>query len=111
MLNGSIAEPPVPQHDSPPDWDLVNGTFSTNNANSTVNTTQVAAMATWHVLQGFLNTFPRNRTRSSGSVSVSLFAESYGVTKFFDENIQIFVQMKNREATHPDSLAIPDPMS
>ncbi|GJN82157.1 hypothetical protein PLIIFM63780_005694 [Purpureocillium lilacinum] len=80
MLNGSIAEPPVPQHDSPPDWDLVNGTFSTNNANSTVNTTQVAAMATWHVLQGFLNTFPRNRTRSSGSVSVSLFAESYGGT-------------------------------
>ncbi|UNI22664.1 Carboxypeptidase D [Purpureocillium takamizusanense] len=78
MVNETIAEPPVPPLDSSPDWDLINGTFSTNNANSTVNTTQLAAMGTWHVLQGFLNTFPRNRTRSNSSVAVSLFAESYG---------------------------------
>ncbi|KAJ6442041.1 carboxypeptidase S1 [Purpureocillium lavendulum] len=81
MINATIAEPPVPPGDSPPAWNLINGTFSTNNLNTTVNTTQLAAMATWHVLQGFFGTFPRNRTRSNAtSVAVNLFAESYGGT-------------------------------
>ncbi len=67
----------------------MNGTVSSNNLNNTANTTETAALAIWHVLQGFLGTFPQFNpvsnmsTRSSlitgnSSVGVSLFAESYG---------------------------------
>jgi len=53
---------------------LINGTFSSNNPEFTVNTTQVAAAATWHFLQAWLTNFPEY----SGSSKVNLFAESYG---------------------------------
>ncbi|KND90655.1 Carboxypeptidase S1 [Tolypocladium ophioglossoides CBS 100239] len=69
MINGS---------DSSPAWNLVNGTFSTNSGNSTANTTQIAAMAVWHTVQGFLTTFPRYQPRANASMAVNLFAESYG---------------------------------
>lgn len=53
---------------------LINGTFSSDNADFTVNTTQIAAVATWHFLQAWLTNFPQY----AGSSSVNLFAESYG---------------------------------
>lgn len=78
MINGSLVEPPTQGSDSPPAWNLVNGTFSTNSGNGTANTTQLAAMAVWHTVQGFLTTFPRYQPRANASVGVNLFAESYG---------------------------------
>ncbi|KAF4452630.1 hypothetical protein F53441_4569 [Fusarium austroafricanum] len=75
-----ITEPPVPNADFP-EWVLRNGTFSTNNGNFTANTTETAAMAVWHMVQGFLTTFPQYQpsTRShNSSLGINLFAESYG---------------------------------
>jgi len=53
---------------------LINGTFSSSNPDFTVNTTQMAAVATWHFLQAWLANFPEY----AGSSHVNLFAESYG---------------------------------
>ncbi|KAH8897109.1 alpha/beta-hydrolase [Thozetella sp. PMI_491] len=66
-----------------------NGTFSSNHVANTANTSETAGLAIWHMLQGFLGTFPQFNpvsnvsTRSSlitgnSSVGVNLFAESYG---------------------------------
>ncbi|KAH7235906.1 Alpha/Beta hydrolase protein [Fusarium tricinctum] len=64
-----------------PDWALRNGTFSSNNGNFTANTTETAAMAVWHMVQGFLTTFPQYQPSSpsrNDSIDINLFAESYG---------------------------------
>lgn len=55
----------------------MNGTFSSLNVNNTANTTEIAGMAIWHMLQGFLGAFPQYAPNSS-SMGVHLFAESYG---------------------------------
>ncbi|MCJ1472211.1 hypothetical protein MMC13_000858 [Lambiella insularis] len=69
--------------DQPPET-FLNGTFSSNNYQTTTNTTQIAAYAIWHMLQGFLGTFPQynpgllpNSTLPTVA-TVNLFAESYG---------------------------------
>ena len=84
LFTDIITEPPS---GFPPTQSIntfLNGTFSSNNPNTTANTTEIAAHATWHMLQGFLGAFPQyspgtysNNTRP-GSAGVNLFAESYG---------------------------------
>ncbi|KAM0355922.1 hypothetical protein ACHAPU_000311 [Fusarium lateritium] len=64
-----------------PDWLVHNGTFSSSNGNFTANTTETAAMAVWHMVQGFLTTFPQYQPSSpsrNSSLGIHLFAESYG---------------------------------
>jgi carboxypeptidase C (cathepsin A) len=56
----------------------MNGTFSSLNASNTANTTEIAGMAIWHMLQGFLGAFPQYGPTNSSSMGVHLFAESYG---------------------------------
>lgn len=84
LLTSKIAEPSSNIPLNQPAFTYLNGTFSSNNPNTTTNTTEIAAQAIWHMLQGFLGTFPQynpgtkpNNTQS-GVVGVNLFAESYG---------------------------------
>ncbi|KAI5206081.1 alpha/beta-hydrolase [Aureobasidium subglaciale] len=69
---------------SVPAWSELNGTFSSDNPNSTSNTTDISARAAWHFLQGFLSAFPQynpgvepNSSHIS-TTGINLFAESYG---------------------------------
>lgn len=79
MYSGHTSAPPRSRDDgSLLSWSLVNGTFSSNNRHNTVNSTEAAAMAVWHALQGFLTTFPQYQPGVSASVGLSLFAQSYG---------------------------------
>lgn len=55
-----------------------NGTFSSGNSNNTANTTEIAASAVWHMVQGFLTTFPQYQPMRNSSLGINLFAESYG---------------------------------
>ena len=79
-ITSSAAPPPANQRAST----LLDGTFSSNNGNSTSNTTEIAAHAVWHMLQGFLGAFPQYNPGTKGNatqpgvVGVNLFAESYG---------------------------------
>ncbi|KAI5464731.1 Alpha/Beta hydrolase protein [Mariannaea sp. PMI_226] len=76
----SLELPPV-SNSFDPDWSVANGTFSSGNGHGTANTTQTAAMAVWHMVQGFLTTFPQYQPSSegrNGSLGINLFAESYG---------------------------------
>ncbi|EWZ39878.1 Alpha/Beta hydrolase protein [Fusarium oxysporum Fo47] len=80
FLSENVTEPPV-SYPELPEWLVRNGTFSSNNGNFTANTTETAAMAVWHMVQGFLTTFPQyqpaSRSRNS-SLGINLFSESYG---------------------------------
>ena len=84
LLNGIITEPPSPLTLPLTPDTFYNGTFSTNNASNAANTTQIAAHTVWHMLQGFLLTFPQYNTGTfpnsskPGIVGVNLFTESYG---------------------------------
>ena len=84
LLTSAITEPPSSPPPNQPAYTFLNGTFSSNNGNTTTNTTAIAAQAIWHMLQGFLGTFPqynpgiRPNGTQSGVVGVNLFAESYG---------------------------------
>ena len=97
LLTGEVFEPPTPPDSSLPSYMYLNGTFGTSNFNeksetpwsATANTTDIAAQATYHFLQGWLSAFPQynpavrpNSTQPnpiiSGPVGVNLFAESYG---------------------------------
>ena len=55
-----------------------NGTFSSGNSDNTANTTEIAAIAVWHMVQGFLTTFPQYQPYRNSSLGINLFAESYG---------------------------------
>ena len=63
---------------------VLEGLFSSQNYQNTANTTQIAALSIWHMLQGFLGAFPqynpgtRKNSTDRGVVGVNLFAESYG---------------------------------
>ncbi|EXA40681.1 hypothetical protein FOVG_09420 [Fusarium oxysporum f. sp. pisi HDV247] len=80
FLSENVTEPPV-SYPELPEWLVRNGTFSSNNGKFTANTTETAAMAVWHMVQGFLTTFPQyqpaSRSRNS-SLGINLFSESYG---------------------------------
>ncbi|KAG5979799.1 hypothetical protein E4U55_004736 [Claviceps digitariae] len=78
LTSENVDQPPMQGSGSLPPWAYVNGTFSTMNASSTANTTEIAALAVWHLIQGFLTTFPQYHNASNTSVSVHLFSESYG---------------------------------
>ena len=56
----------------------VNGTLSSGDERNVPNTTEIAATAVWHMLQGFLAAFPEYNPPDNSSVGVNLFAESYG---------------------------------
>ncbi|KAI9699981.1 MAG: hypothetical protein M1836_002515 [Candelina mexicana] len=84
FLSDKLEYPATTLPSGQPAYSFLNGTFSSNNASATTNTTQISAMAVWHMLQGFLGAFPQynpgvspNGTRI-GAVGVNLFAESYG---------------------------------
>ena len=84
LFTSIVTEPPSNVPSGQPNYTFINGTFSTNNINTTTNTTQIAAHAVWHMLQGFLATFPQynpgtySNSTIPGPVGVNLFAESYG---------------------------------
>ena len=84
LFTSTILEPPTGVPSGQPDYTFLNGTFSSNNGNLTTNTTEIAAHAIWHMLQGFLGAFPqynpgtRPNSTQAGVVGVNLFAESYG---------------------------------
>lgn len=84
LFNSTVSFPPSIAPPGQPDFTFLNGTFSSNNGNRTANTTETAAHAIWHMLQGFLGTFPqynpgvRANNTQSGVVGVNLFTESYG---------------------------------
>ncbi|MCJ1367088.1 hypothetical protein MMC16_006220 [Acarospora aff. strigata] len=84
LLTGDLDFPPARVPSTQPSQTVLNGTFSSGNANATANTTAIAARTIWHMLQGFLGAFPqynpgtRPNSTLSGPVGVNLFAESYG---------------------------------
>lgn len=78
LLTSNLYNPPQVLPTSQPADTFINGTFSSLNTNNTANTTEVAAMAIWHMLQGFLGAFPEYRPNDTSSMGVHLFAESYG---------------------------------
>ena len=84
LLTSIITNPASGVPSGSPDFAFINGTFSSNNVNTTTNTTEIAAHAIWHMLQGFLATFPQynpgtySNSTIPGPVGVNLFAESYG---------------------------------
>ncbi|KAM0278969.1 hypothetical protein ACHAQH_004835 [Verticillium albo-atrum] len=78
ILNNTRTTPPgAPADDLPPHL-FINGTFSSLNPDNTANTTEDAAMAVWHMLQGFLSAFPQYNPPNKAALGVNLFAESYG---------------------------------
>ncbi|ROT36279.1 carboxypeptidase S1 [Sodiomyces alkalinus F11] len=79
LLNGTRIVPPVPAPDDGLSHaTFINGTFGSLDYNATANTTEQAAMAVWHMLQGFLATFPSFNPSGRNSIGINLFAESYG---------------------------------
>ncbi|KAI0175304.1 Alpha/Beta hydrolase protein [Pestalotiopsis sp. NC0098] len=78
LLTNDISVPPAGRPVSRPEDLFLNGTFSSGNVSSTANTTETAALAVYHLLQGFLATFPQFNPLDGDSLGVNLFAESYG---------------------------------
>ncbi|CAG8956639.1 hypothetical protein HYFRA_00011950 [Hymenoscyphus fraxineus] len=77
LMTSKLYTPSQVLPNSQPASTFMNGTFSSLNRNNTSNTTELAGMAIWHMLQGFLGAFPQYMPNST-SVGVHLFAESYG---------------------------------
>ncbi|RDA84604.1 hypothetical protein CP532_6027 [Ophiocordyceps camponoti-leonardi (nom. inval.)] len=78
FVNNSIITPPISPRAPLPAWAFMNGTFSNNEPRSTPNSSSAAAMAVWHLLQGFLTALPQYRPALDAPVGLSLFSESYG---------------------------------
>ncbi|KAL3425952.1 serine carboxypeptidase [Phlyctema vagabunda] len=78
LLTSNVYIPAQELPDSQPAHTFLNGTFSSMNSNNTANTTEISAMAIWHMLQGFLGAFPQYSPNDTTSMGVHLFAESYG---------------------------------
>ncbi|KAL8710401.1 MAG: hypothetical protein Q9220_005002 [cf. Caloplaca sp. 1 TL-2023] len=84
LLTSSVSSPPSGIPPGQPEDTFLNGTFSTNNGSASANTTEIAAHTLWHMLQGFLSTFPQynpaitSNNTQSGTVGINLFTESYG---------------------------------
>ncbi|KAH7040851.1 Alpha/Beta hydrolase protein [Microdochium trichocladiopsis] len=78
LMTNRIAIPATTRPNSLPANVFLNGTFSSQNPLHTSNTTQTSATAIWHMLQGFLSTFPQYRPPAGNTLGVNLFAESYG---------------------------------
>ncbi|KAH8666418.1 Alpha/Beta hydrolase protein [Xylariales sp. PMI_506] len=80
LVTGEIYIPPTGVPDSTTPELFLNGTFSSMLETNTANTTETAAVAIWHMLQGFLSAFPQFNPPDTSAVGVNLFAESYGGT-------------------------------
>lgn len=87
LLSGDISYPPTDVPNGQLPYSFLNGSFGSGNQASTANTSNVAAQATWHMLQAFLGAFPQynsgNRTTDvnaarTAPIGINLFAESYG---------------------------------
>jgi carboxypeptidase C (cathepsin A) len=79
LLTQELYTPPQKLPNSQPAQTFMNGTFSSLNQTKTANTTEIAAMAIWHMIQAFLGSFPQfDPVNSTSVVGVNLFAESYG---------------------------------
>ncbi|GKT77412.1 carboxypeptidase S1 [Colletotrichum tofieldiae] len=78
LFNANQSSPPQPVPHGQRPATFLNGTFSSLNANNTANTTETAAIAIWHMLQGFLGAFPQYNPPNNSSLGINLFAESYG---------------------------------
>ncbi|KAI1630594.1 Alpha/Beta hydrolase protein [Biscogniauxia mediterranea] len=78
LLTNQIYTPPAERPNSLPPIAYLNGTFSSLNPNNTANTTETAAIAAWHMLQGFFGAFPELNPSENNVLSVNLFTESYG---------------------------------
>ncbi|KAK0629150.1 Alpha/Beta hydrolase protein [Bombardia bombarda] len=78
LISGQTRIPPQPLPTGRPPSTYINGTFPTTNRTSTANTTEIAAQAIWHLMQGFLSVFPQYNPPDNSSLGISLFAESYG---------------------------------
>jgi carboxypeptidase C (cathepsin A) len=76
-MTSNLYTPSQALPNSQPAYTFLNGTFSSLNQSNTANTTTIAGMAIWHMLQGFLGAFPQYRPNDT-AVGVHLFAESYG---------------------------------
>ncbi|TVY94266.1 Carboxypeptidase S1-like protein A [Lachnellula willkommii] len=94
LLTSDLYTPPQVLPKSQSANTFMNGTFNTLNRNNTANTTEIAAMAIWHMLQGFLGAFPQYRPNST-AVGVHLFAESYG-GKYGPAFATLWEQQNNR---------------
>ncbi|EXF82021.1 serine carboxypeptidase [Colletotrichum fioriniae PJ7] len=78
LFNANQSSPPQPVPNGQSPATFLNGTFSSLNSNNTANTTETAAYAIWHMLQGFLGAFPQYNPPNNSSLGINLFAESYG---------------------------------
>ncbi|KAI5922426.1 Alpha/Beta hydrolase protein [Camillea tinctor] len=78
LLTNQIYTPPAERPNSLPPIAYLNGTFSSLNPNNTANTTETAAVAVWHMLQGFFGAFPELNPAENDILGVNLFTESYG---------------------------------
>lgn len=84
LLTSTITTPPSAPLTGQLPYNFLDGTFSSENSVATTNTTEIAAHALWHMLQGFLGTFPqynpgtRPNGTQPGTVGINLFTESYG---------------------------------
>lgn len=84
LFDQKAFDPPSPVPEGRPAYTYLNGTFSSNDARFTANTTSIAAEAVWHFLQTFLAAFPQYNPgmHPNGTVmeaaGIHLFAESYG---------------------------------
>lgn len=96
LLTSDLYTPPQVLPKSQPADTFMNGTFNTLNLNNTANTTEIAAMAIWHMLQGFLGAFPQYMPNST-AVGVHLFAESYG-GKYGPAFATLWEQQNNRRS-------------
>ncbi|KAJ3474329.1 hypothetical protein NLG97_g9894 [Lecanicillium saksenae] len=76
--NSTVLLPASADESTKNPWSVANGTFSSMNQQFTANTTEQAAFAVWHMLQGFLSAFPQYLPPPPQPVSINLFAESYG---------------------------------
>ncbi|KAF2104278.1 alpha/beta-hydrolase, partial [Rhizodiscina lignyota] len=84
LTDGEFTTPPKPLTGGLPAFTFLNGTFGSDNGSSTANTTQIAAHAVWHFLQGFLSAFPQynpgvdENATTVNPTGINLFTESYG---------------------------------
>ncbi|KAF2401028.1 alpha/beta-hydrolase [Trichodelitschia bisporula] len=84
LFRSKFIEPPALLPEGMPPWAFLNGTFSSQEAYAMPNTTELAASAVWHFLQGFLAAFPQYNpgllpnSSTTLPTGINLFTESYG---------------------------------
>ncbi|EEQ92496.1 carboxypeptidase S1 [Blastomyces dermatitidis ER-3] len=83
LLSSSYTFPPSPVPSRHGEGLVLNGTFSSRNADATANTTAIASRTVWHMLQGFLSAFPqynpsKGDEEDGSAAGIHLFTESYG---------------------------------